>query len=117
MNMKRFSPFALIAVAVSLVLSSTPAWGNVIKESISISGGMGVLGSVPTSKFKAFDPSLGTLVHISVRLSGTLDYTDHGLPADEGATLGLADPGHVPDLAFDWFLKDYRLKPVDSCSD
>ncbi|HXP83389.1 MAG TPA: hypothetical protein VN841_01640 [Bryobacteraceae bacterium] len=103
--MKRFSPWALTAVTASLALCSAPAWGNVVKESITISGSMGVLGSVPTSQFKAFDPSMGTLVHISVRISGTLDYTGHGIPADEGATLGLADPGRVPDLAFDWFPK------------
>jgi hypothetical protein len=104
MKMKRFSPWTLITVTVSLVCS-TAAFGNVVKESLSISGSMGVLGSVPTSQFKAFDPSLGTLVHISIHLSGVLDYTGKGLPVDEGATLGLADPARVPDLAFDWFPK------------
>jgi hypothetical protein len=101
MNLQRSAPRALIA----LVLSLTPAWAGQVKHSITISGSMGVIGSVNTSDFKAFDTSLGTLVHISVTLSGTLDYTGKGIPADEGATLGLADPKRLPDLTWEFFPK------------
>ena len=45
------------------------------------------------------------LVPISIHLSGTLDYTGGGIPADEGATLGLGDPSQVVDLVYDFFPK------------
>jgi hypothetical protein len=60
------------------------------------------LGTVSTSDFPAFNPALGKLVSISVHLSGTLDYTGKGIPADEGACLELEDqafPTYYADLA------------------
>jgi hypothetical protein len=81
---------ALAVLAVSFVLSSAPARADsILSESMSISGTMPLGGTVDTSQFTAFNPTLGTLVFISVSLSGTLDYTGMGI--NEGASLELED--------------------------
>jgi hypothetical protein len=74
-----------------VLASSTAAWADSITESISISATVPVLGTVLTSQFAAFNPGLGTLVGMSVSLSGTLDYTGQGIPADEGGSLELQE--------------------------
>jgi hypothetical protein len=78
--------FVLIALG-----SSTAVRADSITESISISATVPVLGTVLTSQFAAFNPGLGTLVDMSVSLSGTLDYTGAGIPADEGGSLELQE--------------------------
>jgi hypothetical protein len=100
--MKHNLPSVVASVTVWLALFSTTAQAQKIVETISISGGMGVGGTVATSNFPAFDPSLGTLVSMAVHSSGTLDYTGKGIPADEGACLELEDesfPGFYANLA------------------
>jgi hypothetical protein len=89
-------------LAVSLVLFAAAARAASSTESISISGTMPVSGTVATSDFAAFNPSLGKLVSMSVSLSGTLNYTGKGIPPDEGACLELEDqsfPTYYADLA------------------
>jgi hypothetical protein len=92
---------ALAVLAVSFVLSSAPARADsILSESMSISGTMPLGGTVDTSQFTAFNPTLGTLVFISVSLSGTLDYTGMGI--NEGASLELEDesfPSYYANLA------------------
>lgn len=91
-----------VYLAVSLAFFPASAWAASSAESITISGSMPVSGTVATSGFAAFNPALGRLVSISVHLSGTLDYTGKGKPADEGACLELEDqsfPTYYADLA------------------
>jgi hypothetical protein len=91
-----------VYLAASLVIFSAPSWGASTTETITISGTMPNLGTVATPPFPAFDPKLGKLVSMSVHLSGTLDYTGKGIPADEGACLELEDqsfPTYYADLA------------------
>ena len=94
---------SIAVVAVSLALPASSALADSITtETISISGTMPVLGTVATSPFAAFNPVMGTLASMSVTLSGTLDYTGRGIPADEGASLELEDqsfPSYYANLA------------------
>jgi PEP-CTERM motif len=81
-------PVLLLFAAV--MLSPVPARADsILTEAVSISATVGNLGTVYTSQFAAFNPALGTLVSMSVSLSGTLNYTGGGIPADEGASLEL----------------------------
>jgi hypothetical protein len=93
--------FAVVAVSLALPASSALA-DSITTQTISVSGTMPVLGTVATSQFAAFNPAIGTLVSMSVTLSGTLDYTGGGIPADEGASLELEDqsfPSYYANLA------------------
>jgi hypothetical protein len=95
----RYSPYGLATVTIALALSSTPAPADVfLTETMSISGTveppLGVHTApttVDTSQFAAFNPALGTLLSISATLSGTLNYTGSGIPADEGTSLELQE--------------------------
>ena len=79
---------ALVLVAL---VTSNAARADSVTENISLTATVPVLGTVLTSQFAAFNPALGTLVDMSVSLSGTLDYVGFGLPADEGADLELQE--------------------------
>jgi hypothetical protein len=80
-----------IGLGLGAAINPTPARADSITEPVSISATVGVLGTVFTSQFAAFNPVLGTLVSMSASLSGTLNYAGGGIPADEGASLELQE--------------------------
>jgi PEP-CTERM motif len=83
--------YRLVALAACLALLPPCARATTLVESLSLTGSVPVLGMIDTSSFAAFNPALGTLNSLSVSLSGTLNYTGSGLPADEGGDLQLRE--------------------------
>jgi hypothetical protein len=79
----------LLLFAVVMLSPVSARADSILTEAVSISATVGNLGTVYTSQFAAFNSALGTLVSMSVSLSGTLNYTGGGIPADEGASLEL----------------------------
>jgi hypothetical protein len=77
--------FAVPAAACCLAPGPALAQADVITEAVPISATVGLAGTVQTSRFAAFDPTLGELVSVSATLSGTTDFTGVGSPGGDPA--------------------------------